>query len=397
MRSRVYRSSSRACCFRAAVERRAYDRPPAARASTRPASPTRPARLGGASVPWQYPVHGIDVSKYQGDIDWHRVRASGVSLRLHQGDRGRRPHRRPVPSRTGTRARAAGVPRGAYHFYYFCRPAAEQAAWFMNHVPRDARRAAAGARPGVDPQVQKPAAAFPTPRPCAPRRRCFLQALTAYYGKRPIIYTTVDFYRDNDLGGLQGYPLLAALGGRASVGGLPGPALGLLAIHRHRRRRRHRRPDRHQRLRGVASAVAGVVPGRLTDEARVRSAAMNLSLFDDGPFAPCPAPFNMAAHTLATALHAPSKVALEVLSAPGTVAVRRTFSEIAAAVRATAGGLAARGLGRGDRVAVAHRQHRGLPHPLLRRQRPRRRAGPDLVPAHRGRSRQRSSPTSRPR
>ena len=34
-------------------------------------------------------------------------------------------------------ARAAGMPRGAYHYYYFCRPALEQAAWFMSHVPKD--------------------------------------------------------------------------------------------------------------------------------------------------------------------------------------------------------------------------------------------------------------------
>ena len=76
------------------------------------------------------------------------------------------------------------------------------------------------------------------------------------------------------------------------------------------------------------------------------------SLFDVGPFAPCPAPFNMAAHTLAPALRTPVKVALEVLAAPGEVAVRRSHGEIAALVRATAGGLAALGLGRGDRVAL---------------------------------------------
>ena len=29
--------------------------------------------------------------------------------------------------------------------------------------------------------------------------RIFLAALTAYYGRRPVIYTTVDFYRDNEL------------------------------------------------------------------------------------------------------------------------------------------------------------------------------------------------------
>jgi acyl-coenzyme A synthetase/AMP-(fatty) acid ligase len=79
---------------------------------------------------------------------------------------------------------------------------------------------------------------------------------------------------------------------------------------------------------------------------------MKASLVDDGRFVPCPAPFNMAAHTLASALRVPEKVALEVLAAPGRVVARRTHAEIAALVRATAGGLAARGVRRGDRVAL---------------------------------------------
>ncbi|MBA3516717.1 MAG: hypothetical protein H0T75_03540 [Rhizobiales bacterium] len=35
------------------------------------------------------------------------------------------------------RVAAAGLPRGAYHFMYWCRPATEQAAWFAQAVPQD--------------------------------------------------------------------------------------------------------------------------------------------------------------------------------------------------------------------------------------------------------------------
>ncbi len=76
------------------------------------------------------------------------------------------------------------------------------------------------------------------------------------------------------------------------------------------------------------------------------------ALFDDGPPPPCPAPFNMAAHTFAAAGRAPDKVALEVLAAPGAVSERWTHGALAEAVRRTAGGLAARGLGRGDRLLL---------------------------------------------
>ena len=79
---------------------------------------------------------------------------------------------------------------------------------------------------------------------------------------------------------------------------------------------------------------------------------MDRALFDEGPFAPCPARFNMAAHTLAAAGTAPERTALEVLAAPGTVAERWTYGELDDCVRRTAGGLAAAGVRPGDRVLL---------------------------------------------
>lgn len=76
------------------------------------------------------------------------------------------------------------------------------------------------------------------------------------------------------------------------------------------------------------------------------------SVFDEGPFDPCPVRFNMAEHTLRAADVRPDKIALEVLAAPGRVVIRRTFGALAEMVRATAGALTARGIGRGDRVAL---------------------------------------------
>ncbi|HET9069958.1 MAG TPA: class I adenylate-forming enzyme family protein [Amaricoccus sp.] len=76
------------------------------------------------------------------------------------------------------------------------------------------------------------------------------------------------------------------------------------------------------------------------------------AIYDEGAFAPCPAPFNMAAHTFAPALRHPGKVALEVLAAPGVVAERWTHGALAEAVRRTAGGLAAHGLAPGERVLL---------------------------------------------
>lgn len=76
------------------------------------------------------------------------------------------------------------------------------------------------------------------------------------------------------------------------------------------------------------------------------------SLFDEGPFPAPPRPFNLAAHTLAAADRTPDKIALEVLAAPGVVAERWSYARFRDAVLAAAGGLAGRGLARGDRVML---------------------------------------------
>lgn len=76
------------------------------------------------------------------------------------------------------------------------------------------------------------------------------------------------------------------------------------------------------------------------------------ALHDTGPFAPCPAPFNLAASVLAAASRTPAKAAIEVLAAPGTVAEHWRYADLAEAVTRTAGGLAAQGVGSRDRVLI---------------------------------------------
>ncbi|MGD9657375.1 MAG: GH25 family lysozyme, partial [Methylocystis sp.] len=68
----------------------------------------------------EFAVHGIDVSKNQGNIDWEQVRDAGVSFAIIKATEG--------GDRTDSKfaynwaaAKAAGVPRGAYHFVYWCR------------------------------------------------------------------------------------------------------------------------------------------------------------------------------------------------------------------------------------------------------------------------------------
>lgn len=75
-----------------------------------------------------------------------------------------------------------------------------------------------------------------------------------------------------------------------------------------------------------------------------------LSVIEDTPVAPCPAPFNLAAHVLARADDLPDKVALAVLGLSG--AERWSYARLKAAVLGTGTGLLQAGLQPGERVLM---------------------------------------------
>ena len=161
---------------------------------------TRDLGLTGMAVEraHQYPVHGIDVSKYQGDIDWSTAQKGGVAFAwLKATEGGDRVDERFAENWRG--ARAAGVPRGAYHFFYHCRSGAEQARWFIANVPRDPE-----ALPPVLDVEWTPDSPTCTKRP--PREdlvaemKDFLDTVEKHYGVRPIIYAPIDVHRDRLVG-----------------------------------------------------------------------------------------------------------------------------------------------------------------------------------------------------
>ena len=146
--------------------------------------------------PYDHPVHGIDISRYQGDINWDRVRSSGVSFAFIKATEGG-DHADPNFRRYWNEAARARIPRGAYHYFYFCRSGAQQAAWFISNVPRER-----GALPPVIDLEWTVSATCPRRPPSwevLREAKIFKDILHRYYGQRPIIYTTVDFYRDNDM------------------------------------------------------------------------------------------------------------------------------------------------------------------------------------------------------
>ncbi len=153
--------------------------------------------------PWRYPIHGIDVSKFQGDIDWLMAKQSGVNFAFIKATEGG-DHLDEKFAANWKAARDAGVLRGAYHFYYFCRTATEQANWFIQNVPKDPK----ALPPVLDMEwnhASRTCRYHPSPAKVRHEIRVYLDRLTAHYGKRPIIYVTPDFYKENHLSRIRGY------------------------------------------------------------------------------------------------------------------------------------------------------------------------------------------------
>ena len=155
------------------------------------------------NAPDTYPVHGIDVSRWQGQIDWHRVSGSGVAFAFIKATEGG-DVADPLFAHHWQGATAAGIPAGAYHFYYHCRGGAEQALWFLENAPP---------RAGTLPPVldiewtqSRNCPRRPDPETVRAEAQAFLDVVTAAWGKRPVIYTTVDFWTENEMWRLGGYP-----------------------------------------------------------------------------------------------------------------------------------------------------------------------------------------------
>lgn len=151
-------------------------------------------------------VHGIDVAKYQGDIDWHAVKAGGIGFAFIKATEGTdRVDEKFHANWAG--AKAAGVARGGYHFSYWCTPMSQQFENFRRTVPVDA-----DAMPPVldlEWNHQSPTCPKKIPKEQALAEiRTWVQLAERHYGKKPILYVEIPFFRDVLSGGeFSDYPL----------------------------------------------------------------------------------------------------------------------------------------------------------------------------------------------
>jgi len=172
----------------------------------REAGSAPPVSSFGIIMPKGYSVHGIDVSKHQGTIDWKRVSRMKkndiqISFAFIKATEGisRQDNKFEI---NWKQAEQNGILRGAYHFYYPSRDAGKQADNFINIV----KLSIGDLPPVVDIEYSNGKSA----KTICEGLKVYLNRMEKYYGIKPIIYTNTNFYNTFLLGNFDEYPLWIA-------------------------------------------------------------------------------------------------------------------------------------------------------------------------------------------
>lgn len=137
-----------------------------------------------------YPIQGIDVSHHQGDIDWSRLAVlPNVRFAIMKATEGGDFRDRKF-AENWRRAGEAGIVRGAYHFFTFCRPGPDQAQNVLATVPPDP----AALPLAVDIEFHGNCGKVPTVDELADELNAFMDGIKATFPGKPIFYVTQDVY-----------------------------------------------------------------------------------------------------------------------------------------------------------------------------------------------------------
>ena len=138
-----------------------------------------------------YPVRGIDVSRYQGTIDWTRVAADGVDFAYIKATEGG-DWTDPEFAANWEGAREAGIVRGGYHFFTFCRAPEEQARHALATIPDEP-----GTLPlAVDVEYGGNCEGYESRDQIQRDLDRFIEIVTEARGEPPTIYAVFDAYDD---------------------------------------------------------------------------------------------------------------------------------------------------------------------------------------------------------
>jgi len=160
----------------------------------------------GISIPEEYSIHGIDVSRYQQIIAWDEVSTMQVKqiklgfvfIKATEGIANTDPEFK----RNWKRSKDAGMIRGAYHFFLATKDGRMQAENFINAV---------NLQMGDLPPVLDVEQTYGVSKDILKNEmKKWLSIVENNYHVKPIIYTNLDFYKQNLDGDFDDYPLWVA-------------------------------------------------------------------------------------------------------------------------------------------------------------------------------------------
>ena len=138
----------------------------------------------------KYPVRGVDVSAYQGEIDWQALAAQDISFVFIKATEGSTFVDKKF-AYNFEQARQTGLSIGAYHFFSYDSPGATQAENFIaNVIPFEGMLP-----PVIDLEFYGDKQKNPPDRAYVDKElSMMIEILTEYYGTAPIIYATERSY-----------------------------------------------------------------------------------------------------------------------------------------------------------------------------------------------------------
>jgi lysozyme len=138
----------------------------------------------------RYPIRGIDVSRFQGEIDWQTLKKEEIRFVLIKTTEGG-DLRDANFFDNWNESKKAGFVRGAYHFFTFCRPGREQAHNFLATVPIETEKLP----PVIDLEFGGNCSAKPERKILLKELGDFIAEIERVFHRKPILYVKYDSYR----------------------------------------------------------------------------------------------------------------------------------------------------------------------------------------------------------
>ncbi|MCQ2517411.1 MAG: glycosyl hydrolase family 25 [Lachnospiraceae bacterium] len=148
-------------------------------------------------------VCGVDVSHYQGEIDWQKLNSQGIRFAYIKATEGSS-YTDDYYAINLAGAKEAGIVPGAYHFFSFDSPAETQAQHFIDVVgDLDGELI-----PVIDVEFYGNSGNNPPDKDELKAHLSeMLDILEEHYGCKPVIYSTFIFYHEYLYEGFEDYPL----------------------------------------------------------------------------------------------------------------------------------------------------------------------------------------------